>query len=501
MLRILASRLGASTAKIGPKFGPRLASSRLGRVTGFQSLRQITTVEHIPKKRRWGLWAFGLTILGAYGYWKWLTFHKFPPTVAALLKEGLWATINGAGYRKPDYRKALAKYIEALQEADRLQMEPWSDEYTGIQIVIADLYERLHLSSEAAAMYAEIGNTYLMALNRNKIAPKDRDRIITRDLRVVLLAGLLMSTDESTFRAAVGLMGPHLIMATREAAKKSEELDFLLHQQPVFDTGYLRDIRTRQLPSDVLEGAWGSYKNEIIAMREMMTGIAAASGEYMQALTIKLKTTQIMLTSGFNPGECLLSAANIASLMYLESVSLRFTRPQQGEQNSEQPENPEEALEKATRNQSLVPTVTVPSEKPRKIVQPNSETFLKLSNDVYTEIIKTVKSLDQRRAEFVPEAYVMALYGQGVIATSKGDWGLAADRLEEARLRAKGSQLEYLIQTAEDEVSKVKKMRDLKPEEIAALRPNELPSVDVMFWKLMPDASDLDRPDLPEPKL
>lgn len=445
----------------------------------------------------------GLSIAGAYGYWKYLTHHNFPPTVAELLKEGLWATINGGGHRVPDYRQALAKYIEALQEADRLQMVPWSDEYTGIQIVIADLYERMDLVQEAASMYSEVANTYLIAITRNKIPAEDLDRIITRALRVVLIAGLLMSTDPNSFKSVIELLGPYMVMATREAIKKDEELKYLLQEYPVFNVGYLRDIQNKQLPNDIFESCWGSYRNELLSMREMMTGIAAASGEYMQALMIKLKTTQIMLTSGYSTGECLLSAVNIASLMYLQSVTLKFSGQDVSGATIESVEsstNSDDELPLTNEKSADIKSNVTPSQR-RAQQKPNAQSFLHLANNVYEEVLKTINGLDQRRTDFIPEAYVMALYGQGVIASSQGNWDLAADRLSEARLRARGSQIETLIRTSESEIAKIEAIKALSEEELSKLNPSELPTVDVMFWKLTPDIEDLDRPELPEPRL
>lgn len=394
---------------------------------------------------------------GAYGYWKYLTYHNFPPTVADLLKEGLMATINGAGPRKPDYRKAFVKYVEALQEADRLQMDPLSDEYTGIQIIIAESYERLNLLPEAAAMYAEVANTYLIALTKDDVPKYRRDKLIARDLRVALMAATLLSTNAASFKDAVELLGPHLVLATREAARKSDELKSLFEAKATFDLRMLDEIQSGQLPDTLLEPCWGSYKNEVVAIRDLMAGMATASGEYMQALMVKTKTTEIMVASGFAVGECLLSVANIAALLYLQSVSLQFTDPQD----------------------------------PKRSAQ-SAQEFLDMADQFYTKIVETVDALNMRRTDLLPEAYVMALYGCGVVSASRGDWATAADRLHDARLRARGSEMEGLMLACEDEIAKVDKLKDMTPEEVRAVPVAELPTIDVMFWKLSPE----DRPEL-----
>lgn len=513
----------------------RLQNAPVLRRPNLQFNRTLTSVQPVKKRRRWPLYLFFGTILGAYGYWKYITHHNFPPTVANLLREGLWATINGAGYRKPDYRKALMKYIEALQEADRLEMVPWSDEYTGIQVIIADMYERLGLASEAAAMYVEIAGTYMVALRTHAVPENERDRLIQRDLRVVLLAGLLLSTDASRLQAVVQFVGPHLVLATQEAAQRSEELQFMLHEYPVFNVGYLKDISERKLPNGMFSDCWGSYKSELFALREMMTGIAAAEGEYMQALMIKLKTTQIMLCSGFPVGECLLSAVNIASLMYLQAMSMKFSpqgmaqradaqiqaakEAQKARQGAQQGSNQKEVEVRMEVDEDVANKIgneldDADSESDNKLLsknnndselplrkEANDQAFLQLSKNVYAEIIKTIQKLDQRRTEFIPEAYAMALYGQGVVAASQGNWALAADSMSEARLRARGSELQPLLSAVDGEIEKIEHLKDLTKEQIAQLHPDEVPSVDIMFWKLSPDLEDINRPELPDTRL
>lgn len=418
--------------------------------------RGIVSVQPVQKRRKLPVFIFftGLTGLCLYGYWKYITHHNYPPTVADLLKEGLMATINGGGPRKPDYSKAFVKYVEALQEADRLGMDPLSDEYTGIQIIIAESYERLNLLPEAASMYSEVANTYLIALTKGDVPASQRDRIIARDLRVVLMAATLLSTNAESFKSAFELLRLHLVLATKEAASKSEELK--AGGKATFDLQMLDDFKTGQLPDTLLESCWGSYKHEIVAIRDLMAGMATARGEYAQALMVKTKTTEMMAVSGFSIGECLLSVANIASLLYLQSVNLKFSSPESKESELGAPQ------------------------------------FLDMSEQFYKKIIETIDSLNVRRKDLLHEAYVMSLYGSGVISATKGNWALASEQLNEARLRARGSEMESLMETCKGEISKIDKLKSLTPEELKELPMEELPTIDIMFWKMAPE----DRPEL-----
>ena len=485
---------------IGLSIGPLLRPvTRLNvpRTVLKLNTRSIVSVQPVKKRSKLPLYFIGAVVLGTYGYWKYITHHNYPPTVADLLKEGLLATINGAGPRKPDYRKAFMKYVEALQEADRLRMDPTSDEYTGIQIIIASMYERLNLLPEAAAMYAEIGNTYLIALAKDKIPHKQRDRIITRDLRVILMAATLMSTDPNTFKQAVELVRPHLVMATREAVKNSEELRSLFEEQMSFSPDILDDVKAHRLPDTLLSDSWGSYKHEIVAMRDLMTGIATASGEYMQALMVKTKTTEIMLTSGFSTGECMLSAANVASLLYLQSINLKLNH--NVNQNANQNSNHKDKFENngfssAHNNKSNFDEIISRNSSTKS----KAEEFLDLSEEFYTKIVDTIDSLNTNRTDLIPEAYIMSLYGKGVIKASKGDYAQASELLNEAKLRARGSEMDKLLAACEGEIAKLDKLKDMTPEEVKDLPTAELPTIDIMFWKLAPEIDDSDRPVLPE---
>lgn len=436
------------------------------------------------KKKRWWPKAVALSLLvGTYATWKILTRHEYPEDVALKLKEGLMAEINGAGFRKPDHRKALRCYIEALLEADKLGMSPLSDEYTGIQLKIADMYEQLGMVNDAVLMYLEIGDAYLSGLASNQVPDVVRGQVISRNLKVALMAGIYLSSDPQT---AWRILMPHLQLASREAARNSTELAEAMKDQSLFDFEYLDALKTGALPNNRLENAWAPFRDDIFSLREMMVGLYVASGESIPALLYKLKTTKLMVESGFPLGDCLLSVVNTASLLYYQGV-MAYARVR-GDENSK--------ADKAGPSSQFQPFSLFGLDG-----GPHTpEKFMDLSKIAYSKIKDTFENLSgsDRRSAFVPEAYAMALYGLGVIHVTRKEWAAASDIFEEVRLRARGCEAEDLIKSAESEMAKVEKLKNRSPDEDEDIPLTELPDLKIMFWRLDPENfSKGERPHVP----
>ena len=100
--------------------------------------------------------AFG-TISGGVAYYLWWPKHTFPSSVAKILRKGLHAESDKGDC---DFQLALKYYIQALQECDSLEMDKLSDEYTGIQLKIAEMFERMHMFIVPAFIYNEFSLLY-----------------------------------------------------------------------------------------------------------------------------------------------------------------------------------------------------------------------------------------------------------------------------------------------------------------------------------------------------
>jgi tetratricopeptide (TPR) repeat protein len=176
------------------------------------------------------------------------------------------AEINGAGYRKPDYKLALQYYLEALEEADNVGLHYLSDEYTGLQIKIAEVYEKLGMMEEARLLYREMGTSYIQALADGKtVAPALRPHIIQRDLRVALKTAML----ESTINPAVAKMGllVHFLMAQREVASRDPKIAEMINAEKTRSEINVSIDVDGATNKDQME-AWMPFREELFAARD-----------------------------------------------------------------------------------------------------------------------------------------------------------------------------------------------------------------------------------------
>lgn len=257
------------------------------------------------KPYRWVLVLTGGLLSAAIAF-KYYTWHNYPPEVAAKLRKGLRAEIDGGGPKKPDYKLALQYYLEALEEADKTNINPLSDEYTGLQIKIAEMYEKLYMDNEARALYRELGTSYIQALaDGTKIDERLRPHLIQRDLRVALKTAMYESSVNPNI-AKMGLL-VHFMMAQKEVASKDPDAAKLIQSErnrseinlsiPIDEAG--KGIKK----SD----AWQPFRDELFSARDMFVALCLATGDIGLALQTKLATTEWMTAAGCDIGDILMS--------------------------------------------------------------------------------------------------------------------------------------------------------------------------------------------------
>lgn len=479
--------------------------------------------------------------VAAYGGWKYYTRHNYPDSVANILRKGLMAEINGAGFRKSDLKLALKYYLEALQEADRIRMWPLSDEYTGIQLRIADVYERMGLNQEALLMYMELANVYLTALATKQIPEDQQAEIIQRDLRMALMVGLYMSGSPVVARMT---LLPHIILAQNKAARKNPQLAAVLKEPLSRD--FIDEFKKGHTISKKFEDAWGPFRDELFALREMYLGLCVGTGELSQALEFKIHTTEWMLYSGFSIGESLLSIVNMASIAYLYGASEAVKRTTEKALSMARNKNPnaldDSALQRGTagktfdsskgvstqmsksesslfpefnslgidsvglverptyhsNKKTLVPKAANPKGSTTVAVRVKDESNLEkiswlqepyeFAANCYKDVLEIIEKLPgrNRREALVPEAYAMAVYGLGVLEIQRGNYEKALGHLREARVRAKGCRVEELIDSSNKELLKIEKLIE-QGKTSGTLDDVELPALAVLFWRQEPE--------------
>lgn len=399
-----------------------------------------------PKRGKYILYAtIGLLAVG-FGYWKYLTYHNYPPEVADKMRLALYAEGTAGG---SDYKRALVHYLEALEEADKVGLYYLSDEYTGLQLKVAEMYEKLNMKKEAYMMYREIGTAYITALSEKDAIPIDlRPHIIQRDLRVALKTAYLESATNPEF-AKIGLM-VHFMMAQTEVAQKSPELAQLIEgskEQRKFNI----PLSLEGEPKEHLVEAWKPFRDELFSARDMFVALCIATGDIGLAIQTKLTSTEWMAVSGFDASETLMSFYNAGAIFYLQAEELEV------------------------RHSKKEPTVS--NDGKAASAKDLADISLKNAIACFSMVITLIKKLPARlrRESDIDDVQALATYGLGVISLHKGDLEKADDLLREARLRAKGCGYLDLVQNSEMELEKLRVMKDAKEKgEEVEIEPSKL---------------------------
>jgi tetratricopeptide (TPR) repeat protein len=358
--------------------------------------------------------------------------------VAKILRKALWAESKKD---EPDYQTALKYYLEALQQADVEELDPLCDEYTGIQLKIAEMYERLNMNQDALMIYSEIAAMYLDHFTApGKLTdPVKRAHYIQKDLRVVIK---MVQLNQSNVQASKMLLLTHFLIAQEEVSRRSKSAKALIDDENIEliqGTQADKEIGGETLLLDSSQTlvkdkqAWLPFRDELFNARDIYVAISLATGDLSTAIRTKVATTAWMLNADCNPGEILMSQTNLGSIIYLQAEE--FETKEINSIKSKQDEN------------------TIKENKLAK------EQCIGFSTQCYESVLEFSKKLPAslRRNETVEEAIALSTYGLGVIKLHLGQLDSAKSLLREARLRAKGSGFTDLVFEAERELERLQK--------------------------------------------
>ncbi|ODV93989.1 hypothetical protein PACTADRAFT_77470 [Pachysolen tannophilus NRRL Y-2460] len=432
----------------------------------------------------------GLTVSGYFAYEYLWPHHTFPSSVAKILRKGLWAESEKQNH---DYGLALKYYKEALEECDKLLLDHYGDEYTGVQIKIGEMYERLHKLNEANQIYWQIATCYFDCLTNNEIPKSMRSHIIQKDLRIILKLAQLNGENPSFVKA---LLTSHLLLAQTEIRNKCLQGDTVdTHVIDSFDqTGESFGKQQNGLDKKILSSVnvadnnsidvdskngevvitvpvnseiWEPFKDEFFNARDLLTSICIATGDLGIAINTKIKTTHWMLLAGCSPGDILISQCNLASLLYLEAEELEV---KEVSLKKILKTITKEEFEKNLQDQRKLGLLNFEAsslsyeeycqniEKELQATTTSKEKCIELALQAY-ESVKTVskKLTPQQHRENaeVGESIALSAYGLGVVHLHLSNYEKAEALLKESILRAKGSGYEELIENAERELAKL----------------------------------------------
>lgn len=441
------------------------------------------------------LWIVSST---AFAYYMWWPKHTFPSSVAKKLRKGLWAESDKG---EKDYQLALKYYLEGLEECDRLKLDPLTDEYTGVQLKIGEMYERLNQLEEAAFIYNEIATLYLSVLKAAPSSPlglrihgsAHRAHLIQKDLRIalklvelnrlnpllskaILITHLLIAQDEVNKRLG-SIADVASIMDSNVPFTKSEESDTTEARKLVSQLNQDGDLSMNTLPAQVVietnPEAWEPFTEEFFNAMDILSAICISVGDVETASGIRIAMASKMLIAGVSPERLLLAQCNTASLLYFQAEQLQAKEISMRKNFAEIADVEHEKL-KAIHDH-LHPVVVEEAEASiiRDKVNANvssedkasyeqivaaKEELLKMVVAIYESVISGSKQLPQdvlSNNTVISESVALATYGLGVVNLHLSQYDKAERFLREARVRSKGCGYDALIAEIERELSKL----------------------------------------------
>lgn len=405
--------------------------------------------------------AMGL-LYSLYAYNNTLNKNKFTPSTQDLLKQALW---KESEKEKFNYAKALKLYTKALDECKTAQLDELSDEYTGIELKIADMCQRLGRFEDVHSIYSELLYKFFNALSTPDVVSEEkRGALIRKDLRV-LIKSLETNNDLSLGRR--NLLA-HLLLAQEEVLRKSPELKEYFEKRKEKSLEESKGVSQEQFDFktfvneenikvdkdgymivDIFKNstAWEPFKEEFFTARDLYTAYCLSAKDLAAALGCKMTTLEWMVMADMPPAQILLSQANLGSLFYL-----------QAEKFASQSETYKNQLNEFTEGSTESHQVALNLRKNME----NHERSLNMSIKCYEGVIDFAKKNKKLRFKMkeeldpsVSQAIALATYGIGILSVQKGLLAKAENLLKESISLANDTGFVELLSEATSELEKL----------------------------------------------
>lgn len=457
---------------------------------------------YTPRKwpRRLLYFGVGTLITTGYIYYAWWPKHTFPLSVAKILRKGLWAESDRG---ENDYQLALKYYIMALEHCDEIGMDSLSDEYTGIQLKAAEMFERLDQKENAEFIYNEIATLYMKVLTaapdsedgRRIATPEHRAHLIQKDLRIAIKLVELNNLNPLLSKA---ILMTHLLIAQDEVHKKLGPSGTIYKMTAISDDDKTPQNYNATIKHDSITvstdgvvtlinknpAAWYPFSDEFFNAMDLLTAICVATGDLGMASRVKISMTEWMLLADVDPHKLLLSQCNLASLLYLqaeefEAQEIGFRRKLAESAGLDYdtiktltPKTVQELQDAKDMVQKMMEKGSVEDKAEYQEAIANKDKCIGLSVETYQSVLEFAKKLPQEIIEnnsTINETVALATYGLGVVHLHLSQYEKAERLLREARVRSRSCGYEGLIAEIERELGKLFKERKLRQQGQAGL--------------------------------
>ncbi|KAK6458962.1 uncharacterized protein RJT20DRAFT_124081 [Scheffersomyces xylosifermentans] len=425
----------------------------------------------------------GIAASTGFAYYMWWPKHTFPSSVAKILRKGLWAESDRG---ENDYQLALKYYLEALNHCNEIGLDRLSDEYTGIQLKVGEMFERLNMLEDAAFVYNEIATLYLTVLTSppdsiegKRIKNREHRRhLIQKDLRIAIK---LVELNRTNGQLSKAILITHLIIAQDEVNKQlggpnqlskftqptlehpDRQFSATLGQDTVVVTSNGKETVIRKTPE-----TWEPFAEEFFNAMDLLGAYCISTGDLSMASKVKINMIESMLMADAEPHKILLSQCNLGSLLYLQAeefesqeIALRrkFSEILDIEYDKIKSEgNLDEQGDSDQIRSDLANVIPASDKETYQTAITAKEFCIDLSIKSYEAVLDAVKGLPQetvKKNNAINEAIALATYGLGVVNLHLSQYEKAERLLRESRVRSKNCGYDDLITEIERELAKL----------------------------------------------
>lgn len=366
-------------------------------------------------------------------------YNPFPSPVAKELRKALWAE------RKQDYLKSIGHYINALSIYDQgeIKTDKLSDEYTGIELKIMEMYLNLNMYKEASMVLLELSYRYYNYINDTILENKKVNygllsKLYCRDLRCVIKFVDIQFQHQNVGMnpdSLIRLLQAHLKLADSEIFAKDmniardliEESIKFKQEAPEFpvypkfanmitddhlstdDNGFLNINLNNHRTSFIFE----PFKDELFVAKDLLDALYYQRNDFNKAIGNKRMTLSMMAAANSEPGMLMMTQANLGTTYYMRLQQLR-------EEYKYFKENPDKFKEIFLTEEDLEDKTKLfmdHLEKNMKVLVENVKTcyngVLNFTNDTKKKIKYNIK--DNYIDSKIAESIVLSKYGLAVL--------------------------------------------------------------------------------------
>lgn len=417
--------------------GSRIISRRIPLKLAISRGRGISTTKPllragfapIGRQNIVGYALLGLTAVGLW--WNFYPHNPYPPSISKYLRKASWEEIKTKGYEK-----SIEYYKEALVECDKLDYSPLDDKLTGIEIKIAEMYERLGNKSEETKIYLSLLEKLY---NGVKFATSEEEkvRLMKRDLSVLIKMVENMDANATVKR---NFLQMHINLVQGEFEKSVPSLSHIMAKGNENIFMNTASPQYKSLMKDVGETSkhFGNIRDEFLMARDLHTDICRETNMIDDAIHTKMITIGWMVLMGMDQEDVLMSQANLAGLMYMkaENVEYSILKLKDGEKT--------EANDK---------TIEMLSQRYKHILA-MSESYYQTVLDK-SKLIKASFPVGQGRDAKTLQVTLLSLYGLGVINLHRGDNEMASRFLNQSKILAEEYDFLEMLEECNRELKKL----------------------------------------------